>query len=552
VGIVILASEQQFSSSGVPVPPNGGVLVRGVSLLDTPELQGVVAPYLGKAATINSLRQLEEDIVRFCRKRDRPIVDVSLPLGQDVSNGVVQLVITEGKVNQVTVEHEGTGKHWFSDDFIRSQVRLKPGDSISEKLLLQDVNWLNQNPFRDVSVNLRQGEQESQTDVALRMVDRFPLRVYAGYEDSGSRIAGGVSLTNGVTHLNDMRLLFGFNWGNAFGLDHQLNYQYMADTDFNTFSAHSGSYIIPLPWRHTLTFLGSYVDARGNVADVSQHGISSDAAMKYSIPLTPIGDYQHGVTLGFDYKNSDDLVTTAGQPVAPTANTDLGQFLGGYYALNPDRWGSTSFEGDGFISPGWVGTANSYQAARPFAKRDYVYGRFSAERDTRLPFSFTWVLRGVGQVSDRNLLVSEQFGLGGYATVRGYDEREANGDQGWFVSNELRTPALSLMKRGASAVEHIEARHDTYEGVYVPDPNARWRRPIDQFQMLAFWDYGVTGDVKLTPGEAAHTVLSSVGVGFRYTITRFLTMRFDYGWQLRDDPNNPDHSRAHVGVTASF
>jgi hypothetical protein len=29
-------------------------------------------------------------------------------------------------------------------------------------------------------------------------------------------------------------------------------------------------------------------------------------------------------------------------------------------------------------------------------------------------------------------------------------------------------------------------------------------------------------------------------------------MRFDYGWQLRDDPNNPDHSRAHVGVTASF
>ena len=53
-----------------------------------------------------------------------------------------------------------------------------------------------------------------------------------------------------------------------FGLDQQLNYQYATDAKFDLVHANSASYLIPLPWRHTLMFYGSYVEGR---ADFSSH-----------------------------------------------------------------------------------------------------------------------------------------------------------------------------------------------------------------------------------------------------------------------------------------
>ena len=42
-----------------------------------------------------------------------------------------------------------------------------------------------------------------------------------------------------------------------------------------------------------------------------------------------------------------------------------------------------------------------------------------------------------GQWSDEPLIPGEQFGIGGARSVRGYEEREASGDSGFFVSAEL-------------------------------------------------------------------------------------------------------------------
>ena len=541
-GIVILSSIDQFRPQGVSFLL--GVSVHGVKFLETPEFEKAMLPYLGGATSKNTLRRLEHDIVMFCRKNDHTVVDVIVP-DQIAANGVVQILVIEGKVGKVTVAHQG--KHWFSDDFIRSQVRLKTGDSISERKLLEDVNWLNQNPFRDVSIIFKQGRDLGQTDIELPVADRFPLRVYTGYEDTGSRIAGGVAVTN-ATQANDGRLVYGFNWGNAFGLDHQFNYQFMADTDFDFFWAHSASYIIPLPWRHTLTFLGSYVDAKAPIKSPSQDAVSSQISFRYSIPLVSIESYQQEVSLGFDFKNTDNVVKLSGAKIPPTSSTEISQFVLGYTGLLPDRFGSTTVGAELFIAPGWIDSTQGYEDSRTFARNQYEYARFKADRTTVLPFNFVWIIRGMGQVASGNLLVSEQLGLGGYLTVRGYDEREANGDEGAFVSNELRTPACSLigLARGTGG----GLFHRTEGG--VPGVAGTRQEPgWDQFQLLGFWDFGVTENIELAPGENAHDVLSSAGAGFRYTINRYLTMRFDYGWQLRDT-GDPFRSRAHISVVASF
>ena len=104
-----------------------------------------------------------------------------------------------------------------------------------------------------------------------------------------------------------------------------------------------------------------------------------------------------------------------------------------------------SFEIEGFCSPGkWIPdqTNDDYQTIRPFAKVRYGYFRSTYSLIWR--FYKAWAIHNNlrGQISSTNLLPSEQYGLGGYNTVRGYPEREYNSDDAFIYNIEMRTPLL--------------------------------------------------------------------------------------------------------------
>jgi len=153
-------------------------------------------------------------------------------------------------------------------------------------------------------------------------------------------------------------------------------------------------------------------------------------------------------------------------------------------------------------------------------------------RLTRLPGGFAAVARAAGQLSSENLLPSEQLGFGGYYSVRGYEEREANVDRGVLTTLELRSPAASLL------------------AVVTPGSG----RGGDEFQWLLFWDYAHGGSVNRLPGEARHVALSSIGPGFRWSLGDRFSMRFDYGFQLRDSGMGLGlgDSRMHVGAILAY
>lgn len=56
-------------------------------------------------------------------------------------------------------------------------------------------------------------------------------------------------------------------------------------------------------------------------------------------------------------------------------------------------------------------------------------------------------VRSQGQIASRNLLSSEQLGLGGLYTVRGYDERILNTDNGLFLSGELALSSIQVLHK---------------------------------------------------------------------------------------------------------
>jgi hemolysin activation/secretion protein len=175
---------------------------------------------------------------------------------------------------------------------------------------------------------------------------------------------------------------------------------------------------------------------------------------------------------------------------------------------------------------------SDFRQVRAGARAQYNYGKLELSRTSRLPYEFLLVNLLTFQVSDSNLLGSEQIGFGGYDTVRGYDTRVLNTDEGTIISNELRTPSVSLF----SLTGH-----------------QKLKRIGDKLQLLGFMDYGVGSNRHLLAGEKSSTVLFSSGPGLRYTIAPYLAVRADYGWQLRlAETRRRVASRWHVAVVASF
>lgn len=514
-GLVFVAGQGQLQPRGLAVE---GLQVAGVALLDTAEFRSLATPYLGQPLSLAGLNRLTRDTVLYFRRHGRPVVDVLVP-EQNVSGGTVQLLVVEGRLGSVRAE----GNKWFTEEQVRSYVRGRSGEVIEGAPLLADIAWINQNPFRQVDLVFTRGPSAGETDVILRTIDRYPLRVYAGYEDSGNALTGYD------------RVLAGANWGNAFGRDQQLNYQLSASPDLKLLVAHSASYVVPIPaWRHTFTMFGSFARSRPELAGglFALDGRAWQVSGRYRMPLPARGTLTRELTAGVDFKRSNNNLSFGGTQVFAQEN-DVVQASVAYSANRPDEHGMMAGQLTFVASPGGLTDGNrtrAHQAARSLAQADYVYARLEIERVTKLPAAFSWVARGTAQLASATLLGSEQLGLGGAGNLRGYEEREANGDDGFVLVNELHGPVLRM-------------------GSWFGRDERRGR-----LDPLVFFDYGIVASHDRLPGEPKRLELASAGAGFRYNFGGNLSLRADYGWQLKSSgvSDGRRRQRAHVSVILAY
>jgi len=516
-GLVFLDSGEAVKAEGT----TGVVgIVTGIAILQQEDFRDKLQPYWGKPATMATLSRISRDVIDYYRREGFPVVNVVVPR-QTVRDGVVQFVVTEARVGKVIVE----GAKWFNPDKFKDEVSLREGDKVDGDQLQEDVRWLNQNPFRQTELAFQPGEAPGTTDVILGVNDRMPLRFFFTYDNYGIDLTG------------KNRLSTGFNFGNMFNLDQQLNFQYTTTTEsiFNYLNAYSGSWIVPFPWRNYLTIYGAYAGSQVDIAPSNTlKGSSWQVSARYNAPLPMIFEYTHEVYGGLDFKQASNSLLIFNTPIDNGGGFGLYnvfQLTAGYSGNIPDPIGSTSFEVAGFYSPGGLGTLNdqdTYAEIRTGADPDYGYGKLNVKRGFVLPLNFSLTGAFNGQITTSNLMPTEQYGLGGYNTVRGYDERVANGDNAWVVNVEFRTPPGSIAKIFGN--QEIE----------------------DRIQFLGFFDYGFVGFNNAQPGQSS-TYLMGVGPGLRYNIDRFVSVQFDWGFQLmQTPPGSKVGNRAELSATISY
>ena len=510
-GIVFVSGKAGLTKPGLPIKAAGptGVTAPALPLLDRGEFRAKVAPFIGAPLTLSALNQIARLALGWYRAHQRPFVDITIP-PQNINSGVVQIVVTEYWIGKVTV----TGNHWFSGNAIRDASGLEPGQTVQLGELENDLDWLNQNPFRHVNAVFQPGNTPGNTNVDLETRDQLPLRVYAGYDNEG------------VTSLGRNEWDVGANWGNAFGLGQILSAQYTRSFT-GRFTGYSVSDTIPLPWRDRLLVFGSYE------REVPEIGYDSgQASIRYVRSMPSTSKLAQDLQLGYDFKTTDSNLEFGGIGVFQSA-AQIDQFLLIYDATETDRYGQTAVENTLVLSPGGLTAGNdtaAFQAIVPGSAAHYAYDRFGLTRVTLLPKGFSWVVRALIQVANHNLLDSEQLAGGGPGSVAGYPTDTALGSEGELISQAIRAPWFSPARK-----------------LGLPLPAE------DQAQLGVFWNYADLYQVHSVPDLPDRVDLASAGFELHYQAGRFADVQFDMGWQLRNAPQaNKRGAFGEVSVVVGF
>lgn len=484
--------------------------VNGESLVYSDGMRNLVFRYLNQPLSLRSLNQLAREIAAFYRREGQPIVDVQIP-EQRITGGTLYLVIVESVIGRVMIQ---PGHVFDCKELDRWIACTCPGNHIFEENLQSDLFWLNQSPFRRVSVDFRKGELPGTTDVLYTSNDVTPIRGYMGADDSG------------VKSLNYGRFFTGLMYGNMFQRGGTLSYQYTTDQEFQLLNAHSVSYSQPLSRERSIAAYGSWAGVTPMVGvGLTQQGESWQLGLGLTEHLIRTSEHSQNLTFGLDFKSTNNNLEFAGSSVV-ASNADLVQLHLGFddtQRTDVDQY--QRFKVDTYFGPGGGLTgshsSNAFQSIRPGTSPDYIYARLMAEQTSLITDNWILMRRFTGQVSSERLLFSETLGLGGYDTIRGFNQRSYNADNGWIMNFEVGPKTYRWGCREEPRTLRVFSFADMGNG-YQSDPQA---------------------------GEDAYTFALSTGAGLRYNVSDRLSCRVDYGYALNGIAGTQRENRLHFGVT---
>lgn len=487
-------------------------VVEGNTLLSQGEIDRTVKPFTGKDRDFGDIQRALEALQNIYASRGYNAVKVSVP-EQDIRAGQVRLLVVEARVRRVKVE----GNRFFNESNVKAGLpSLKEGTSPNTKALGKDAQLVNENPAKQVSVALSAADDPAQVDATVRVTDEKPARVSVYVDNTGTPSTG------------NFRLGAGFQHANVFNRDQVLNVQAITSPGhFSDVKIFGVGYRIPVySWGGVVDLLAGYSNVNsGTVQGLFNVSGSGDVfGARYTQLLGRIGNYDHRVSIGLDYRAYHNDVTFAdtGEPLVPdiTVHPVSLAYLGRFSRVGQDLSFNVSYARN--IPGGSKGEPADFEAQRPGAQADYNIVREGVAFTQVLPSDF--ILRAVAnaQQSHDLLIPGEQFGMGGVDSVRGYYEREVANDVGWRASLEA----------------------------YSPDFGS-WFGSTWRARALVFTDTARGHDN--APERGPDNKLGSFGLGVRANQGKFLAFRLDVARVTQDAGTRQSGDiRAHFAAAVSF
>lgn len=400
---------------------------------------------------------------------------------QDAKGGIVRIKLTEGRLQKTTIE----GNKQTRPGYILDRVKAPEGEVLDVPKLNRDVIWFNRTNDVQIKALLQPGTSFGLTDLQFAVieppVDTWQLFVDNQGVENTGRWEGGTF----------------YKRHGLFGVDDRLTfYGVRSDGNLNGNAAYS----IPVnPWGGRVGV--SYTEGKiriiqGPFVALDVTGRSSQAAVNFSQPVWVTQDWL--VLL--------NAALTEGKTVSRFATV----------AVTDDHYDRTT-AGVSVTKSGNAYSITVSPAVNYIEWKDHVLGNdrtFNTYTGSLLatsaagPENFSTNVLASWQYTQEKLLPGDQvFSIGGPTTVRGYPSNSASGDSGYYFNAEL---------------------------------HYNWSQWLRGFDTYIFTDWGAV--YSTFPGV---TELASVGVGFSWTYSPFMTFEANYATPLKMAVSTQNHYEAY-------
>lgn len=497
-----------------------GYRVEGNTLLKDRTIRNVLAPYKGKQRDFGDVQKALDALETAYRKAGYSAVQVYLP-EQELEKGTVVLRVVETRIGKVEISGN---KHFDAVNIRRSLPSLKEGQPPVSRDIADDLRLANESPVKQARVVLRPSKQDNQIDAKVEVQDEKPWRFFSTLDNTGTDETGRTRLGVGLQHAN------------LFNRDHIATAQYITSPE-----ASDRVQIYSLGYRLPLYSLGDSIDVFGGYSDVDAGTTQTPAGplqfsgqgtvygARYNLLFERHGEYEHKLVFGADYRIYDNVCSVgefgaegcgaagANVRVHPASLTYNGQWTApsSQYAFYV-----TALQN---VPGGTDGHEEDLARARPGATGDYTILRLGVNHG--LAFKSDWQVRlhYDMQYTEQALIQGEQFGLGGWNSVRGFLEREVSSDRGFFATLEFYTPNFGPQFK------------------------------VDNLRLLAFYDTGVVSRNDPVPGDIVRQSIGSWGLGARMGIKKNISLRADAGRVIDEGGSQQKGDiQIHFGILLSL
>ena len=451
------------------------VIFKGNTVYSSAELEKIFAPSLHKTINLNDLEVMVHKVTTKYRE-DGYILSRAILPPQTIKNGVEIVQLIEGFVSSAAVKGDPGKAKALLEAYAKRAMQSKPLQFHNLQryaLLANDLPGYTVQTVLSPSPNVPAG-----ADLTF-VVMRKRGSAYVMYDDYGTRYLGPLETTIGGT-LNSLIVPGDSNNAQVTVTPRPHEIQYA-----------SVSHVQPLGTSGMRWQLGaSYAETRPSFVLDPLNIVGRNLSVYTDLSYPVIRDRDRNLSLHstVNYQNINSTILEVPFYEDRIRSLDLGvnfDNIDHYHGINTASFDVTH----GFAILG----ANIHEnMSRPNGQARYT--KLNAAFTRLQNLASRWTLFGSfhAQYSFESLLSTEQFGVGGPETGRGYDPSEIVGDRG--ISGKL------------------ELRRDAYPQYHY----------LQAIQYYAFYDAGMIWNIDTNSGVPRATV-TSIGIGGRFTFTPELT-----------------------------
>lgn len=495
-------------------------VIAGAGQVSAERLHAAVAPYKGTSETFSSIQKAAAALQRIYADEGYTATQIGIPQ-QDITSGIVHLKVLEARIGTVAVIGN---KHFDATNIRAALPLLREGQTPKVDAIGASVRLANESYARQMQVTFRQADQAETVDATIRVTDLDPVRHVLSMDNTGTSQTGRY------------RLGYAFQHANLFNTDHTFTAQYVTSPEHI-----KDVTILGLNYRIPFYTLGSAIDFSASHANVDSGTVPTTSGsyaisgsgnlfgIRYTQLLPRFRQWNQRVTTAYHSRHYQNKVMANGSSASLVPDLTSQPLTLGYAGSANDahsEWrADVSYSRN--LPGGGKNSSAAYQApgGRSGATADFGVWHYSANLQQSLPSDWQAQLQFAGQYTTDALIPGEQFGIGGAASVRGFDEREILDDRGYRASVEVQGPDFGKTLGG--------------EDLHV--------------RLAVFYDRGQARRNHALAGERTSIDIASAGLGARIALGSRGQVRLDYASILQGGGvrRNGDH-KIHANFTLLF